>query len=379
MELGAEFIHGRPAESWSLIEEARLETYELDGTAYAYEDSALHAARPVADDAFRVIEDMGRWWTLQTPRQDLSFVRYLREVQIPDLAADRARAYVEGFNAADSAHISVASLARQQRAENDTQGDRIFHIKKGYDSLPLFLAERFEALGGKILLSHQVRRIGWHDQGVAVSGASPAFALRARQAVITLPLGVLKSGQVQFSPGIQTLDGPMAGLAMGNVLRASFLFDQAFWNEAAPAMGFLFSPNQPIPTWWTSSPDSAPVLTGWIGGAHAFQRMGKTRGEDLVEAGILQLALMFKVPESRLRSMLQRVATHDWNADPLSLGAYSYVVVGGERAAEEFAKPLAGALFFAGEHTDPRGHAGTVHAALASGVRAAQQILFSSA
>ena len=31
LELGAEFIHGRPAELWDLIGEARLETYALDG------------------------------------------------------------------------------------------------------------------------------------------------------------------------------------------------------------------------------------------------------------------------------------------------------------------------------------------------------------
>lgn len=39
------------------------------------------------------------------------------------------------------------------------------------------------------------------------------------------------------------------------------------------------------------------------------------------------------------------------------------------------AVPAEKTLFFAGEHTDMQGHWGTVHAALASGYRAARQIL----
>jgi predicted flavoprotein YhiN len=39
------------------------------------------------------------------------------------------------------------------------------------------------------------------------------------------------------------------------------------------------------------------------------------------------------------------------------------------------AEPVADTLFFAGEHTDVTGHWGTVHAAMRSGLRAAEQIL----
>ena len=37
--------------------------------------------------------------------------------------------------------------------------------------------------------------------------------------------------------------------------------------------------------------------------------------------------------------------------------------------------PADDTLYFAGEHTDTTGHWGTVHAAIRSGLRAAQQIL----
>src|SRR5271154_2570748 len=40
IELGAEFIHGRPPELWALIEEAGLETYERHGAQVCFEDGA---------------------------------------------------------------------------------------------------------------------------------------------------------------------------------------------------------------------------------------------------------------------------------------------------------------------------------------------------
>jgi monoamine oxidase len=66
---------------------------------------------------------------------------------------------------------------------------------------------------------------------------------------------------------------------------------------------------------------------------------------------------------------------HDWNSDPFSYGAYSYVKAGGEGCQATLAAPIANTLFFAGEHTDTTGHNGTVHGAIASGQRAAKEIL----
>jgi monoamine oxidase len=49
--------------------------------------------------------------------------------------------------------------------------------------------------------------------------------------------------------------------------------------------------------------------------------------------------------------------------------------VGGLGAARVLAQPVADTLFFAGEHTDTEGQAGTVHGALETGERAARACL----
>ena len=79
--------------------------------------------------------------------------------------------------------------------------------------------------------------------------------------------------------------------------------------------------------------------------------------------------------QSDLKKLVVAAHTHDWQADPFSCGAYSYAVAGGAEAPRDLAAPIADTLFFAGEATDFTGHHGTVHGALASGVRAAQEVL----
>jgi monoamine oxidase len=66
---------------------------------------------------------------------------------------------------------------------------------------------------------------------------------------------------------------------------------------------------------------------------------------------------------------------HDWQNDPFSRGAYSYGAVGSDGAQEALGRPIESTLFFAGEATDTTGNNGTVHGAIASGRRAAKEIL----
>jgi monoamine oxidase len=66
-------------------------------------------------------------------------------------------------------------------------------------------------------------------------------------------------------------------------------------------------------------------------------------------------------------------AGHDWQADPLSRGAYAHVLVGGVAAQRALARPVEGTIFFAGEATDTE-QTGTVSGAIASGRRASRQV-----
>jgi monoamine oxidase len=87
------------------------------------------------------------------------------------------------------------------------------------------------------------------------------------------------------------------------------------------------------------------------------------------------LSDILQVPPKTLRRRIVGWHTHDWQSDPFSLGAYSWVRAGGEGAQRLLAEPLEQTLFFAGEACNTEGHNGTVHGAMQTGVRAADEIL----
>ena len=69
---------------------------------------------------------------------------------------------------------------------------------------------------------------------------------------------------------------------------------------------------------------------------------------------------------------------HDWNQDPFSRGAYTYVGVGGFDAHTTLAAPVDDTLFFAGEATMGCGLNATMDGAVLSGIRAATEVLEAS-
>jgi monoamine oxidase len=386
VEVGAEFIHGLPSTTWNLVREAHLDTYERDGTHLCFEQSRLQHCSQEQQQTFEVLGDMQHWLNAQPAGADLTFEDYVRAIKLSGAVADRAAGYVEGFNAADRHLVGIAGLARQQVAEDLIQGDRIFYIKAGYEALPRFLCREFMAQGGTLLLNHPVRTVRWNSDGVSVQGelvSGDQFELNARQLISTLPLGVLQSGNVQFEPALPQLAAQAARLRMGAVLRVSLVFKTQFWREAAllalnpsiakelQSFSFLFAKDTQWPTWWSSSPDLAPVLTGWLAGPKTA-RLGT---DDFKGRAIRDAARIFGLSEQQLRSEVVAVHCHNWQQDCYSQGAYSYVPAGAIDAPELMGQPQGETLFHAGEHTDLEGHWGTVHAALNSGLRAASQLL----
>ncbi len=122
-----------------------------------------------------------------------------------------------------------------------------------------------------------------------------------------------------------------------------------------------------------AAPRQLPVLTAWAGGPRAEVLLGRPES-DIIARSLEALATVMSVPRAWLERRLESWAWHDWRADPYSRGAYSYALVGGASAASALARPLDGTLFFAGEATDAE-ESGTVQAALASGRRAAREVL----
>jgi monoamine oxidase len=145
-------------------------------------------------------------------------------------------------------------------------------------------------------------------------------------------------------------------------------FREAFWEKSHPGVAFFHSSNAPFPTFWTPLPMHAPLLTAWAGGPKAARLTGSSEKKLLAQA-LASVHSVLKNDEQPRAFLI-----HDWQADPHARGGYSYVRVGGTGARQELAAPLEETLYFAGEATHVE-QSGTVGGALASGMRAAREIL----
>jgi monoamine oxidase len=373
LELGAEFIHGHPQELWDLIHEAGLDTYRLDGIQRCHKDGKLKKCDEQSH-IFKFLNGLEKW-----KGPDLPFSEYPPLQKLPAERREEIISYVQGFNAADYRQIGIHSLAVQQQAEEEIHGDDLFRIRDGYDRLPEFLARKVRQAGGRIETSRPVERIEWQRGNVQVFARDGGELLQisAEKAIITVPLAVLQQFGLVFDPLPHALIAAHQ-LSMGQVRRFTLLFRERWWADHEDLnlakLSFLFTHDAMPPVWWTAHPWEAPTLTGWIGGPRSASFDQCTR-EQVGDLACQQLARIFSLPIEYLRAQLICCATHDWQTDRFSGGAYSYIPARALDSVLELAAPVENTLYFAGEHTDVTGHWGTVHAAIRSGQRAAQQIL----
>jgi monoamine oxidase len=347
VELGAEFMHGEAAPTHALLRRARRVAVDSVREQRSLERGRL---RPV--NGFVEAQRATRGATLE---RDVSFERFLSARSVSARTKTFARMMVEGFDAADPRRVSARSIVAEW-GEGGELGHSQPRPQGGYGPLLDWLTGSLLDRGVHLRLDSPVRDLQWRRGAVATNG------VKARRAVVTLPLALIRLREKQAVLG---------KLAAGPVVRVALAFDEEFWLRRAPGVAFFHVPGAPFPTFWTPLPMRAPLLTAWAGGPKAARLTGKGPS-FLVRTALESVKKVFgKVPP------LVGAYAQDWQADPWSRGGYSYVLVGGEGAREELARPLKDTLFFAGEATDSE-EAGTVAGALRSGQRAAKEVLESS-
>lgn len=386
LELGAEFVHGDAPETMAIARAARLMVVELPDL----HEIAKAGRFTVRRDFWATIDAMNQTLARKVSQRgkDFPVSDYLKEGHLPKQRRELLRSFVEGFYAAHPERLSAQSLA--QESEGDDEGDdKQFRIANGYDLLVQWLHDGMDPERTEVRLGTVAEVLRWKRGAVRLSCRSADGApleLRARAALVTLPLAVLKSGALRFDPALPSAkQRALSQIETGQIFKIVLRFREPFWEDPkflaarrgrehrdGPGMNFVHGQDAEVPTWWTAVPARAPLLVGWVGGDNAERLLALEKPAQLARS-LAALATVVALPQRRLEELLDAWTTHDWRADPFALGAYSYIGVGGTRAPRALARPLDGTLFFAGEATNGD-EIGTVSGALASGRRAAREV-----
>jgi monoamine oxidase len=384
-ELGAEFIHGEPPSTLSTMRRFGVAAVDARGSHWTSSQGRLR----LRADEFRRIHEALRRNRRRLRARDLGFDEFIGRIgarQLPRGARALALTLVEGFDAADPARVSARSIVEEWVAGEALDAPQ-FRPLGGYGALLAPLAASLEQGRAGVRLNAVVRTVRWRAGAVEAEGVQlgESFRVQAARAIVTLPLGVLQlspgaPGAVRFDPPLAEKAGALRQLASGPVLKAVLRFREAFWEDANGGdcrdAAFFHAPEASFPTFWTALPVRLPLLVAWAGGPKAARLAGAGR-DRIVDEALASLRATFGRRFAR-RMRIEAVMLHDWQRDPCSRGAYSYVLKNGGNARRALARPLGDTLYFAGEATDFRGEAATVAGALQSGRDAARAIASST-
>lgn len=363
VELGAEFIHGKPEPLRKYLNEADPMSNQW------WRRSGGKLIRP--GNTFTAIGKVFEAMRNYSQLQDESFEQASQRVsnQFPIEQIEHARAFVSGFYAARLDEVSAKATVGVAPTVGSASSEDAFRVRAGYSSVIDDIAS--EIPEKSILLNTAVKKVVWERHAVSLTVQNTngeKSLLQGKALIFTVPVGCWD--QVDFDPPLPQKSEAVKKIGMGDVHRVVLRFRNAFWEHKRFHPGYLQKFDQPFVTFWTSRPWEEPQFTCWAGGSQALEV-----GEDRIRHAQECLASALGVSMQTLSRHLVSAHYHDWSADPFSKGAYGFTKVGGENAAEILAQPIGDTLFFAGEACHWGDRTGTVDGALETGARAASLLV----
>nr|WP_156624050.1 NAD(P)/FAD-dependent oxidoreductase [Mycobacterium sp. 852002-40037_SCH5390672] len=265
---------------------------------------------------------------------------------------------IEDEYAADADQLSASTFDKGDYAGGDQDV-----ITNGYDALPKLLAD-----GLTIELNTPVTAIVQRDGAVIVRTKDKSF--QGPAAIVTVPLGVLKSGAIAFDPPLPPGHAQaVRALGFGALSKSFFRFDQRTWKVDNAFYQYIAPEGGLWSQWFTLPSDAGPIALAFNGGGRG-RFVESCAPKDLLTSALTAARRLFGDNIS-----LADVRTSNWTVDPYALGAYSFHPPGSGLAdRSRLQQPISDRLYLAGEAVGVDNPA-TVSGAVLSGRYAADQLL----
>jgi monoamine oxidase len=236
-------------------------------------------------------------------------------------------------------------------------------ITSGYDALPKLLAD-----GLQIVLNSPVTSVVRRDTSVVVRAGNRSFEGPA--AIVTVPLGVLKSGAITFDPPLP--DGhthAVNALGFGVLSKSYFRFDQRKWKQDNAFYLYLGADAGLWSQWFSLPAASGPIVLAFNPGERGRSTEASS-SRDLMTGALPAIRQLFGSELSPVE-----VRTSSWTLDPYARGSYSFHAPGsGLDDRRRLQEPVGDRLYLAGEAVGTDNPA-SVTGAVASGRHAAGELM----
>ena len=221
--------------------------------------------------------------------------------------------------------------------------------------------------------------------GTTTIQSEDGTTVEADAVVCSVPLGVLKHGNIAFNPPLpEEKSGVIKRLGFGILNKVVLVYDKVFWESDRHIFGVLRdSPDNQSTSqgdyklnrgrffqWFNiSNTTGLPCLLALMAGDAGFETEHSSNESLVAEA----TQILRKVFGDDVPYPVESVVTR-WGSDKFARGSYSSAGPDMQPDDYDTMARSAGNLFFAGEHTIGT-HPATVHGAYLSGLRAASEVL----
>jgi monoamine oxidase len=247
------------------------------------------------------------------------------------------------------------------------------------------LLSRFSGVMASVQINKVVERIDYSGSKVIISGntnlsagATEPFIIEADKVIVTVPVSILKAGDIEFSPALPaSKTTALSNMEMDASLRVLLDFKMNFWGVDS---GFLHGGNA-SPEYLNSGigrSDGRKTLSLTVNGAKALTY--SELGVDMIPILLNEMDSVFdgKASLNVRKDLNDNIISviQDWSKEQYIRGGVAYLKPGGSNEDRlSLGESVNDKLFFAGEATNGEGEAGTINGALLSGELAANQII----
>ena len=264
------------------------------------------------------------------------------------------------YDAAESSELSLKCYDEIRKFDGE---EHVF--LEGFETVIKVLSKVVD-----IELEKVVKEINYTNEQVKVKTSDGSEYL-ADKVIVTVPLGVLQSNLIKFTPNLsEAKAGAIKRFGMGLMDKLWLEFPEAFWKNDNDTDWICFA-GETTGLWVDAinfyKYTGRPLLV-MLNVANVAVNVGKMSDQEVLEGAMKVIRNMYPDAPDYVN-----YARSNWGSDPFALGSYPFVKIGAEDRDFEMyieAESTRERVFFAGDGTI-RGMIGCVHAAYISGVDAA--------
>lgn len=366
VDMGASWIHGRNNNPLTkLAAEAGIKGSETD-----YDNNVLYKNDgSEASDAFEHKYETRLNRILKLVRENAThsesvFDTLKRLKEWRSLAEEQRKILVHFLNVTVehelSGSLNELSALNPDDADEFSGEDLLLH--GGYDQIFQNLSK-----GLAIKLNTAVQKIDYGAPGISIVTNQGVFM--SDKLLVTVPIGVLKSGAISFDPPLpESKQQSIAALGSGLLEKLYLKFPHLFWDQDIELINWVSEEHGRWNEWLNLAYyTQQPVLLGFNAADYA-RRIASMEEKDVVADAMEMLQHIYGqgIPQPTGWQLSK------WHQDPFALGSYSFNAVGVSRETRMIlSENIEERIYFAGEATS-LDYPATVHGAYLSGVDVAK-------